>query len=295
MMKILLTGATGFLGGYLGPKLKTCGEIFNFGLSQAEENSNFFKCNLSDASQIEDLLPEINPDVILHTVAATNVDCCEEDPQSAYISNVQITRNLTSWILKESSKTRFIYISTDQVYSGIGPHSENIVAPINIYAMTKLWGEDLARQLPNHLIIRTNFFGLGREKRLTFVDWLIHSFLEKTKITLFDDIYFSPLYVEDLAKLIKATILSDRIGTYNLGSSCGGMSKADFALCIADYLMLDTSMVKIGKSIEKLGLAPRPKDMRMNSNRFSKDFKITLPSIHDGIKELSRKRKASQR
>ena len=57
-----------------------------------------------------------------------------------------------------SDKIFLLHLSTDQVYSGKGPHRENFTYPINNYGKTKLKGERFVKKI-NGCILRTNFVG----------------------------------------------------------------------------------------------------------------------------------------
>ena len=59
-------------------------------------------------------------------------------------------------VLREFKDIFLIHISTDQLYSGEGPHIENKINPLNVYALTKRLGEIEASKVPSS-ILRTNF------------------------------------------------------------------------------------------------------------------------------------------
>ena len=84
--------------------------------------------------------------------------------------------------IRSSNKIFFIHLSTDQVYSGKGPHNENMTNPINIYGKTKLEGEKVI-DIANSCIIRTNFIGksLTKDKK-SLTDWIHSSLINKQKI-----------------------------------------------------------------------------------------------------------------
>ena len=95
--------------------------------------------------------------------------------------------------------------------------------------MTKYISEKIANSL-NTTILRTNFVGKSPIKeRKSLTDWLYQSFVNNSKINLYDNIIFSPLYVIDLCKYIELILNHPIKGTFNLGSS-GSISKAKFGL-----------------------------------------------------------------
>ena len=65
---------------------------------------------------------------------------------------------MSKWV-KENNQTKLIHISTDHVYSGLGPHTEKNIKPVNNYAKSKLKAERYLSDV-NSCILRTNFLVL---------------------------------------------------------------------------------------------------------------------------------------
>ena len=104
-------------------------------------------------------------------------------------------------------------------------------------------------------------------------------------MSLFSDIYFTPLSLNTLSRMIKIVLERPVPGVYNLGSQAG-MSKSDFALRIAELFGLSTSKARIAHS-QSFGLrAARPQDMRMDCGLFERTFSVSLPSLSDEILSL---------
>ena len=130
-MRVMVFGASGFLGSRLTPYLTDNSfEVLTIGRSLGQD----FNIDPTDSRAILELLDHIKPDCIVNLAAATNVDHCESDVSLAYMSNVAIPAAISDAITqKVNLKIQFIHISTDQVYSGTGPHSEGVVKPVNVY------------------------------------------------------------------------------------------------------------------------------------------------------------------
>ena len=131
---ILITGATGLLGGNL------C-YLFNSKGFNVTGTINQQKLLIPDVRTIN--VQELDPantefECIIHCAAMTNVDECERNPAEAYKVNVDFTESLIDFANKNNAL--FIHISTDAVYKD-GPllKDENApVEPLSIYAKTKL-------------------------------------------------------------------------------------------------------------------------------------------------------------
>lgn len=278
--KVLVTGATGLLGSTLVPFLK---EKQYQVVAQGNSNGGDIQFDLTNREETLRQLDIIKPDLIVHLVALTNVDLCEEEPQKAHALNCGVLENIVSWI-KSNDQCQLINISTDQIYDGEGPFSEVQTKPSNYYGFSKYCGE-LITNTVDGVNLRTNFFGKSRcHHRKSFSDWLIESFNNQEKITLFTDVFFSPLSLTTLCEMI-ATISEKPIpGTYNLGSK-EGKSKRDFAYELADLLNLDTSSSVDSVSKNKNLKAYRPQDMRLVTDLFEQTYQVELNTLKNEIKK----------
>lgn len=282
--RILLTGATGVLGRRLVPVLEGLGECIGVGLRVAPAKGH--QVDLTDRGAAYSLLDRVRPDVMVHAAALTDIDQCEREPAAAYRLNVEATRHLVDWVAARRPDLRFLYISTDQVYDSPGASPEETVFPVNVYALTKLWAEDLTRRLERSLVLRTNFFALGDERHPTFVDWVVESCRARRQITLFHDVLFNPLHVDDLAAVVARLIPESATGTYNVGASGGGLSKGRFIRMIAERFDLPTEGFRDGSLGDVQLLARRPRDMRMAVTRIETLLGATMPSVAAGIERL---------
>jgi dTDP-4-dehydrorhamnose reductase len=278
-LKILVTGANGLLGTSLCPYLRQRGYDV---IRQARDLHENISVDLTDFLQVQMILSRVQPSLIVNLAALTNVDECECHPRAAYFANTHIVENLAHWIAERGTGCHLLQLSTDQVYDGVGPHKETPVCPTNYYAFSKYAGE-LAAISAGATILRTNFVGRSRcAGRQTFSDWLIGSFGTGVPLSLVGDVYFSPLDIAELPKLIERVIEARRPGVFNLGSR-GGMSKADFAERLAEKLGLSTANA-CRRSVAELNLpAYRPKDMRMECSLFEETFGVELPTIEQSL------------
>lgn len=285
MYSILLFGSTGLLGSTLYPILKDSGyNVITVGRSHTND-----KCiDICNIQNIYKIISEINPDKIINLVGATNVDRCEEVVSESVSLNALIPEALSKAIKKYSKiNTHLIHISTDQVYSGIGPHKEENANPINVYGLSKLLGEYMTDK-NSTTILRTNFYGKSKKKdRFSFSDWVVDSLKENKIITLYDDVYFSALNMYTLCDIIVKVIESEISGIFNTGT-CTGISKAEFAIYLAELLNLNTEYAKIGKSSDIKRRASRPNDMRMNVRKIEESICIKMPDIMDEIKKTAK-------
>src|SRR4051794_37961977 len=107
--KLLVTGANGFVAGSILAQADSDCEVHAVSRSSAPKLPQGIRWHTLDILQTgvsRKLFLEINPDVIIHTAAAADIDFCQSNPQVARAVNVELTRNLAS--LCASAKTRFV-------------------------------------------------------------------------------------------------------------------------------------------------------------------------------------------
>lgn len=240
--------------------------------------------DITNSDSLGQFISEKSIDVVINLIAATNVDLCESDPNYAYVANAEIVQKIVDSIqsIKGNLHPHLIQFSTDHVYGGKGPHSENQVLILNEYARSKLAGEVNALSV-NATILRTNFFGRSDcPNRSGFSDWIFNALISDSQINIFDDIFISALHMSTLCKAIRCVIEKKIYGIFNLGTLDGG-SKAYFALKFGRGLGFNCKNLSAVSSKTGTFIAKRPSDMRMDSTSFSRAFNFVLPSFDSQI------------
>lgn len=276
-MKILILGSSGLLGNYLCKFLSKKFNIVNNGLKKR-------RIDLLNSYNLENFLLKTNPDLIINCTANTNLDNCEMDKKSSYNTNFKTLENTVNILKKNQIKTKIIQISTDQFYNNKNQkmNKETINNIPNYYCKTKYIVEKYC--LKNKiLVLRTNFFGKSNSKNKSFSDWIYKSFKSKKNFFLFDDVFFSPLNMNTLSKMIEKVIEYKKNinGIFNLGSrDC--ISKKDFAVYFARKLKIYSKNYIVIKSKGFFNVK-RPNYMCMNINKFEKQFNVKMPSVYNQI------------
>lgn len=137
MKKILITGATGFLGSRLALYYKDKYELLL---------PTHGELNVSREEAVMAYMEESRPDIVIHCAALSNTWYCEQHPEDSHRVNVQGTVKLAKACKNIGAK--LIFMSSDQVYNGtpmLGPLKESdVFQPVNVYGRHKLEAEQRA-------------------------------------------------------------------------------------------------------------------------------------------------------
>ncbi|MEN0057473.1 MAG: SDR family oxidoreductase [Bdellovibrio sp.] len=278
-MRFLVIGGSGLLGQNLHFHLQKQGhEVLS--LSPGSGHRDF-----TVLEQCQQAFAESKPDVVVNLAAYTNVDGCETDLDKAYRLNSKIVENLVTTL--HNSSCHLIHISTDMMYNSPRPSKEDEIKILNVYALSKRAGEAVLQSSSlRYTILRTNFFGKSHTaNRSSFSDWLLEKFQSNEEISLFDDVFFSPLHMSTLCSVIETCALRRTHGLFNAGTR-DSLSKKDFALAVAALFNIQNLNYKVTHMADKKLTAQRPLYMAMNSEKIAKELEIKLPSIHDEIQKL---------
>lgn len=282
-MKIFIAGGTGFLGNKLLKELKKK-KLYKI-ITGSKNKKSKIRLNLVLKKNLKKII-KLNPDIIINCTALTNIEKCEKNKKLAFQTNTLITKNLV--YISRKLDCKLIHISTDHVYDS--KKINNIEDKCNLknyYSITKRLAELEASKYYKSLILRTNFFGTSKKFKGN-LDWFFERVKKKQPILLFNDVYFSPLYIGTLSKIIGKICIKNTYGLFNVGS-INKITKKDFFLMISKNLNLKFlyKSIKLEDEIKKAKIIKRPKNMAMNVNKFKKKFEIKLPKIKDEIKKFT--------
>ena len=284
--KILIIGGTSLVGSTFLKYAPKNSELFvtEHELSFTESNITSKKIDLlKDKNKISEYIREINPAVVIHTVAFSSVDFCETNQKSADLLHVEITKDITETCNEINSK--LIFFSTDAVFDGRKnqKYSEDETPkPLSYYGKTKLNAEKIVLTgNDRNVVLRTTVI-YGHQKRSRFTEWVLENLKNQQPVTAFTDQYNTPTLVDDLSKAIVKIIELDLSGLFHAsGKTC--INRYDFALKLAEKFHLDKELVLPTLTSEKNQTAPRPKNGCLDSTKLENLIGMEFCDIDSGI------------
>ena len=252
-MKILITGANGFLGQHLIKKLLDETTHLILATGKGEQRTPFqntsleyVSLDLCDGVAVHHLMEMLHPDLVIHCAALTQADECELNEVSCWNINVTATRFLIDAAKKIGA--RFILLSTDFVFDGAaGPYKETDVAnPVSYYGSTKVAAEKAVSESGlDAAIVRTClvYGDVVTGTRNNIVTWVKDNLQQGKTIKVVSDQWRTPTYVEDLSAGILLLIDKQASGIFHI-SGDDLLSPYDMAIATAEHLGLDKSLIE---------------------------------------------------
>ncbi|MBC6401662.1 MAG: SDR family oxidoreductase [Ekhidna sp.] len=251
MKKILITGANGLLGQKLIKHYhhNTSVEIIATGIGTdrlGKGNYTYYTMDITAKNDVERMVSEIAPDVIINTAAMTRVDQCETECKACRNLNVTAVEHLIR--ASEKNNCFLIHLSTDFIFDGkAGPYKEDDISdPISCYGKSKLASEKLLEKSTiKYAIVRTQLvYGVVTDlSRSNIILWVKKSLEEGKEIKVVNDQWRTPTLAEDLAKGCALIVEKEAEGIFNI-SGKDMLSPYDMAVAAADFFDLNKSLIK---------------------------------------------------
>lgn len=281
-MKVLVLGSSGQVGEALMSRLQLPAMEL-VGLCRSNVGAN-----LLNPTELEALLVDNSPDVIINASAYTKVDEAESHFQEAWLVNVRAVEILAGYAKKTGAL--LIHFGTDYVFDGSGsqPWTEKDKPnPLNVYGKSKLEGERVIQQSGcRYVIIRLSW--VHSPKHNNFVTNLLRWVKERTDFSIVTDQWGTPTSAFDVAdavgRVIERSMTDKTIGGIYHFANEGYTNRFECARFIVEQLGCQCTLHPVESSHFELP-AKRPLNCRMNSQKFSSAFDFKARSWQDGVKE----------
>jgi dTDP-4-dehydrorhamnose reductase len=272
-MKIIVTGYNGQLGYDVVKSLRESGlkNVLGSGTNDLD---------IRQETLVKKYMDNEKPDVIIHCAAYTAVDQAEDNRDLCFDVNVNGTKYLVEAADKHNAK--FVYISTDYVYSGdnLKPYEvSDKPNPKSVYGESKYLGEIETLKYDKHFIVRISWvFGKNGSN---FVKTMLRLGKEKESLSVVSDQIGSPTYTKDLSKLILEMIKTEKYGIYHATNE-GQCSWYDFAKEIFELSNIQIELKPIATS-EYPTKARRPMNSLLSKDSLVKNEFNLLPTWQDAL------------
>ena len=247
-MRVLIIGASGFIGQYLVRRLSgTLGhEVSGTFLSRApgDDVNSWHRVELTDAAGLEQVFRSSRPDVVLHLAAIADVGRAERDPEQATAVNVIATSTIARLCQQQGAK--LVFVSTEYVFDGRrGLYREDDSPnPTTHYGRTKWEAEQAVARLASRFsILRTSIvYGWPAQGQRNFVPWLLERLRNGHPYYGSAEVFRTPVYVEHLVDGIARLVEEDHLGIHHVAGR-DWVSMYDFGAAVAERFNLDRGLV----------------------------------------------------
>jgi len=289
-MRLLITGASGQLGGYLLRALRgTSDTVAAWSGTQAQTRFAFplEPVNLADEGLVTDAFRRGRPTVVLHAAAVAGVAACHRDPLHAQTINTHASAHLAE--LAGAAGARLVLVSTDLVFDGArGEYTEDDVpSPLSMYGRTKRAAEQAVLTAPGAVVARLSLlYGPTLNGRPAFFDDQVTALRTQRPIPCFVDEWRTPLALETAAQALVALARSDFQGLIHLGGP-EKLNRWEMAHRLAEVLGLDPHALVPTTRASAPAPEPRPRDTSLDSSRWRALFpNQSWPTFAAALREM---------
>ncbi|HEY9640201.1 MAG TPA: NAD(P)-dependent oxidoreductase [Coleofasciculaceae cyanobacterium] len=267
MKKLLITGASGFLGWHLCQLAQPDWQVYGTYHTHAVSipGVTLIPIDLTDHLALRSLVHTLQPDGIIHAAALSQPNACQTYPDLSYRINT-----LTSWAIAElcaEASIPCVFTSSEQVFDGLHPpyRETDPVCPINLYGQHKVAAEvGMLERYPEAAICRMPLmFGAAPT-----ADSFIQPFLQRLRsgqiLNAFTDEIRTPVSGRDAAHGLLLALEKVK-GYLHLGGQ-ERLSRYAIAQILIEVLEIKNAQVTPCQQADVPMAAPRPPDLSLDSS-----------------------------
>ena len=268
MAKLLVTGASGFLGGYVCRLAQTDWQVWGTYHQQRPQlpDSSLHALDLADSNAIAALFQSVQPDAVIHTAAQSKPNFCQLHPAATYPINVTASLQLAQ--LCAQAQIPYVFTSTDLVFNGeAAPYSESDQpTPLSYYGQQKAIAEaEILTVYPQATVCRLPLmYDRATPTAGCFLQGFIDQLQEAEPLALFTDEFRTPVRAECAAKGLLLALQTE--GILHLGGR-ERLSRYRFGQLLVALLGLPESRLTARLRSQVAMPAPRPHDVSLESSR----------------------------
>ena len=227
---ILIVGGNGFVGSTLARGLAPYYSVFctyQNEFTPIDSVTYLFNKTLNDKDECQKIINRVEPRVVIYCAGNHDLLYCEKNSKIAQTAHSNGVGNVMA--TSELIKAKFIYVSSDFVFSGVdGNFTESDTAiPSYQLGKLKLGGETFVRsRASNHTIIRcAPLIGRGPIDHPSWIDHLRENLMRGKSVKFEQNSLHNPVHIKSLIKVIQKVIEND---IKNKTLHWGGLNKISF-------------------------------------------------------------------
>jgi len=217
--KILVTGATGFLGKRLATKLR--GMNLNVVAADLQAKDEIVSLDVRDKESVNAVFESSMPEVVVHLAAINDNNPNFDRPYDLYVNNIHGTLNICEAATRFGVR-KIVFPSSTSIYGNV--HAEDLpisemtrTQPLTPYATSKVCEEMLVRDYARRtntkaLVLRFSIIYGPEQKHVNVIEQFMQKAINGNPIELLGDGSHTRefLYVEDaIDALVAGTNTSD--------------------------------------------------------------------------------------
>ena len=270
MKRLLVTGASGFLGWNLCQYARTDWEVYGTYFSHEVKipGATLYRTDLTDVTALNQLFNTVKPDAVIHTAAASKPDFCETHRQESSVINIDVAVNIAH--LCGDRRIPCAFTSTDMVFDGNNaPYSQtDPVSPITYYGEQKAIAEQKMSEIyPAIALCRMPLmFGAPSPVSPSFLQGTIENLRSGKKMNLFTDEFRTPASARAASQGLLLAIERRVAGILHLGGQ-ERISRYDLGLLVADVWQLSPDAIVSAQQADVATIAARSPDTSLDSSK----------------------------
>ena len=255
-MKILITGTSGFLASRVREYFSSDAALDVLAPSHAE-------LDVTSLDSCKSYFETHRPDAVIHLAAISDIGECERNEELSRDVNTGGPVRLASCAKESGMKGRFLFASSDQVYSGTKEadrlnRETDPLSPENLYAREKLEAEEkVSAILPSACALRLDWMFDLKPGKANYLKNVIRSVRERRPVGYAVNELRAQTWAWEVAENMKTLLFSSAPGgSYNFGGPACGNSY-ETALRVYDLVGRALDMPVSGLAVPKQLAVPR--------------------------------------
>jgi dTDP-4-dehydrorhamnose reductase len=286
--RLLITGASGFIGSRLFRDLGGPWDLIGAASSRADPK--LLRLELCEPEKIERALLELRPAAVVHAAAMADPDECQRQPELAQRVNCEGAHAVARACRR--LKARLVHFSTDLVFDGQGSWYKETdpPRPISVYGRSKLAAEDaVLAECPDAAVLRVaSVYGRALGGRKSFLDTVCDKLSGAERVKCFTDQWRTATSVGQLPDIVAALLNRPGLGGIFHWGGATRASRQEFCAAVCRVFGFSESLLAPCRMAEAQFLAPRPRDVSLDSGKLSGLIAIPAWTLAEGLARARR-------